>query len=158
MPGNMWLARCSYVAKLIKPTQFSEAVDGFFAHRHTHEFKYCYGKGRYSQEKWILSHPDGQPCDLNANSTYKFGYSPMPDADFPRDLQPAPRFPLGTYGKKLVLKHKKRKRQCKTVGDHINERLSEYEIIYKMRPNNAWWGWSTFGVPYTTPPENSSNF
>ena len=65
-PGNMWLARCDYIRKLIDPLQFEETMNSIYSARtNTTQCKRmddisessCVGLGRFSAEHWVHSHP-----------------------------------------------------------------------------------------------------
>merc|ERR1712129_91196 len=78
VPGNMWLARCSYIRKLANPRLFMHNMsfvhdlaqrpfnpslmwDGAFL-----------GMGRFAAEHWVGSHPDVEPCDVY-DGAYRWG-------------------------------------------------------------------------------------
>jgi hypothetical protein len=74
VPGNMWLAQCSYIVKLIDPYQFETAMDQVYPiidhlddgtyDKRNGQVMSCRGLGRYGAEHWIGSHPELLPCDL----------------------------------------------------------------------------------------------
>ena len=133
-PGNMWLARCDYVSKLMDPHTFSHAMDQIGGGS-------CRGSGRYAVEHWIHSHPGVRPCDLHTDPAYTWNYKPLPEGEFPKELKPAPRYPLATYVKDM----------CGKNGQLLQERLDEYQKLYRLAPKDAWWGWDFFGRPYNVP-------
>jgi hypothetical protein len=55
--GNMWLARCDYVRKLIDPFDFEERMNEFTTNCTANGRESCDGRLRYSAEHWIHSHP-----------------------------------------------------------------------------------------------------
>ncbi len=99
--GNMWVAQCSYVSKLVPPSRFESSQsnviesmrnntkeisnrEGFitkldnytsykFSSKNYHwiERESWIGTGRYASEHWIGSHPDLKPCEA------------FPSKDFP---------------------------------------------------------------------------
>ncbi|CAK0829420.1 unnamed protein product [Prorocentrum cordatum] len=76
-PGNMWLARCDYVARLIPPLTFESAMAS--AVRTAVEKGVLsgadppyFGLGRFSAEHWLSSHPSHAPCDVCGNPRYTF--------------------------------------------------------------------------------------
>ena len=127
-PGNMWLARCDYVSKLIDPALFRSAMGG--------RENPCIGQGRFALEHWIHSHPDAQPCDVYTNPAYVWGYSPLPKGDFAKVLARVPRYPWDTYAKN---------RGCGSSGQALQPRLDEYKRLYNAVPSESWWGWLFFG-------------
>jgi len=55
--GNMWLARCDYVEKLIDPLRFEERMQHFTTNCTSNGRPSCDGRDRFSAEHWIHSHP-----------------------------------------------------------------------------------------------------
>jgi hypothetical protein len=130
-PGNMWLARCNYVSKLLAPRALQVAMNNV-----TETQSSCRGTGRYAAEHWVYSHPAARPCDLYTDPAYTWAYKPVPEGDFRKELKPAPRFSLETYDKKG---------ECKKDGLLMQQRLEEYQMLYQTAPTDAWWGWDSFG-------------
>lgn len=99
-----------------------------------------------------------QPCDLYPNSSYTFNYENIPDILVPTSLSDgvndqksvpfgplakSPRFDLATFSTIDI---------CRGLGEGtLQDRLDEYEIIYKSLPDESWWGWDFWGVNYTKP-------
>lgn len=133
-PGNMWLARCDYVSKLINPRQFAHAMQQVVGGGENA----CRGTGRYAAEHWIHSHPAARPCDLHTDPAYVWGYWPIPQGDFLKELKPAPRFPLATYTTSW--------NDCGQDGQLVQQRLDEYQGLFQMAPTDAWWGWDFFNT------------
>jgi hypothetical protein len=129
--GNMWLARCDYVSKLMDPHTFAAAMKQIGAE----VVPWCRGSGRYAAEHWIHSHPAARPCDLHTDPAFVWDYSPLPENEFPMELKPAPRYPLAVYVKN----------QCGKDGQLLQQRLDEYQKLYQVAPTGAWWGWDFFG-------------
>ena len=68
--GNMWLARCSYVKRLIAPPAFQRGMDAYwgalgFDKGGTLMGTPWVGTGRYAMEHWVHSHPSVRPCDVS---------------------------------------------------------------------------------------------
>lgn len=152
--GNMWLARCDYVRRLARPSLFRTAMDQVANYTDIHEtpdgggrkglaenWSPCIGRGRFSAEHWIYSHPTVRPCDLSTSS-YVWNYKFVPEwemEDALFDLRPAPRFALEQY------------RVWKTCGEwgfSLRDRLTEYRSLYGEAPSASWWGWKLFNVDY----------
>jgi hypothetical protein len=93
-PGNMWLARCSYIQKLLPPLQFTDRMNGGRGIDDP-----CIGTGRFAQEHWVLSHPANRPCDLDSKSKYVWLYDGFPRHGFNSSLAMAPRNELPFYVK-----------------------------------------------------------
>eukprot|EP00438_Fugacium_kawagutii_P013046 Skav235113 [mRNA] locus=scaffold3581:5955:6473:- [translate_table: standard] len=149
-PGNMWAARCGYLSKLIDPMLFEAEMNRYFqegspslrcnsGNPNNGKEAGCVGTGRFSNEHWVQSHPQVQPCDLDINNTYTWGWpqsAMMLQAvvDFPQTskvLSTAPRFDLAAYERPL----------CGNCGKDMNQRLEEYEFLYQEAPPATWWGW-----------------
>ena len=70
--GNMWTARCDYVAMLPNPVAFQQLM-GTIAKQGC--IDWSVGKDRFSVEHWILSHPSVVPMDvLPSLTTFVWGY------------------------------------------------------------------------------------
>ena len=137
--GNMWLAGCDYITKLLDPETFEQAMNSQ-ASSSNPNLQPCNGRGRYSAEHWILSHPSVKPCDLYTKETFTWNYEGMPTVqEFRQNIQlaPFPRFPLETYLKP----HSK---ICPFRGTLLSFRLNEYDGLYKMKPPSDWWGFGFF--------------
>ena len=65
---------------------------------------------------------------------YVWNYSPLPDGDFIKDLQPAPRYSMAAY----IFN------QCGKNGQLLQQRLNEYDALYQEKPPQTWWGWQFF--------------
>ena len=132
--GNMWLARCEYVGKLMDPDLFSDRMLEYAPGAGD-----CQGVGRYAAEHWVHSHPSNAPCDLYGDPQFTWGYEPLPPiGDFEMELQPAPRYPMEVYIKDSLT--------CGNSGQTMIERLAEYSAIYHEAPSKFWWGWNFFGT------------
>jgi hypothetical protein len=131
-PGNMFLARCDYVARLIDPTKFPLRMNDVpGVQNETVEWRY--GSGRFSSEHWIGSAPTMKPCDLYNSGQYAWGYTNLPEmVDVRNDfkLLPAPRFPMVVY------------KTMRTTGYWATRlhRLEEYQVLYNEQPDESWWG------------------
>mmetsp|Transcript_35258 Transcript_35258/g.56723 ORF Transcript_35258/g.56723 Transcript_35258/m.56723 type:complete len:357 (-) Transcript_35258:35-1105(-) len=148
-PGNMWAARCGYVANLKDPLTFSEDMMktpddmpsvSTFGMRVSGSAAFCRGRSRYAHEHWVHSHPQAAPCDLDTNASSSYGEAPpwQFSSDFEKDLQKAPRFNLETF--------RWRRGYCVGVGEALPKRLQTYRILYDTEPAADWWGWSFFGA------------
>ena len=120
--GNMWLAKCSYVKKLIDPEQFEAAMESL-EHDDGEEFLACDGRGRYSAEHWVHSHPSVKPCDLYTDPSFTWNYDGIPAVkQFKKNLklQAVPRFDLETYVKTDIS-------YCRGRGASQKFRIDEYK-------------------------------
>lgn len=140
-PGNMWMAHCSYINKLLDPNVFQNAMDEVYEtlvqNKRAHDS--CVGKGRYAAEHWVHSHPNVKPCDLYRNEHFSWGYEGLKEFD-PKDfkLKPAPRYKLD---------------QWPDGGDYSDlvHRLKEYRLLYNATPADDWWGWNFWLGPSDQP-------
>lgn len=132
-PGNMWVARCEYVQKLMHPITLQAKMRA----RVYNESSSCRGTGRYAAEHWIHSHPSARPCDLSDDDRYTWSYKGIPknSKKFKMKLQPAPRFKSKKYEKETI---------CPT--QKLNYLLWEYEVLYNETPSASWWGWKFYDV------------
>lgn len=133
-PGNMWLARCSYVKKLISPSTFQSKVEELYA-----EKSLCYGKDRFAQEHYIHHHHDVRPCDLLDDPSFTWSYSKYLKQEYKRSLKQAPRFNISHYVKKGV---------CDGIGVHMRDRLELFDYIYNISHlsdiGREWYGWEFY--------------
>ena len=142
--GNMWLARCDYVQKLIDPELFEGAMNKVVyqnerSRRNGGEG--CIGRGRYSAEHWIHSHPSIAACDLHKDPNYVWLYKGVPLHNFEKELRAAPRFDLMTYLIASVCRN--------SWGLRVDDRLGEYHSLYGEEPSESWWGWKTYNTAFT---------
>jgi hypothetical protein len=95
-PGNMWLANCDYVKKLLPPAVFAERVPLLVlqVQDKTKEMggpllkKFSWtmpaeceaGINRFSNEHWIHTHPLSQPCDVYPGKYY-WGYEGLAESE-----------------------------------------------------------------------------
>ncbi|GFH53888.1 hypothetical protein CTEN210_10364 [Chaetoceros tenuissimus] len=129
--GNIWVAKCEYIAKLQNPFKFQKQIDSLYPNPFPRES--CTGSGRYASEHWVQSHPSIMPCDLSTDKNFTWGYANVPEADFEIDLRPAPRFDYEIYEK------------LRTCPSHtLHHRLNEYQFLYKENPSLSWWGWKFY--------------
>ena len=136
-PGNMWAARCGYVAKLKDPRNFDKDMLDVPYGQLT-ELELCVGSNRFAFEHWVQSHPDAAPCDLDTNVKYP-GWGPVPSSSFSKELKKAPRFDLSIYVSAVW-----KKSECAGWGQTLQGRLAEYRVLYGTEPSADWWGWKFF--------------
>ena len=130
--GNMWVAKCEYVQKLVDPMELPVKMDAIFPPL-DYTIEWCVGRDRFAAEHWIHSHPSVQPCDLSTSTKYTWGYLDIPEGDFTKKLELAPRFAKKKYDHHNCL-------QNGVVG----ARLVEYKALYNETPEDSWWGWDFY--------------
>jgi hypothetical protein len=134
VPGNMWLAHCSYVNNLLKPTVFEKSMNQVYERlvlKHFARNYHCVGNGRYAAEHWILSHPSCKPSDLYTNQNFTSGYHGLKETYQQGDYEwkVAPRYDLDHWSP-----------GCQHTD--LTHRLKEYRWLYNMTPEKDWWGWN----------------
>jgi len=135
--GNMWLARCDYVAKLVDPSFEPEGEKAKLKEIDESGF----GWGRFFSEHWIHFHPSVRPCDLYPGSEFTFGRANIPVGDFKKDLKMAPRFDFDTFN--ILLNFTKPKE------GFIVDMFWEFDLFYNQRPDETtWWGWNFYNTTY----------
>ena len=89
-----------------------------------------------------------KPCDLYDGKDYAWGALYVPNADFERKLEMAPRFEFDHY----VLEDK-RKNPCDFLkGDSsvvertLRDTLWQYDVLYGEKPDETWWGNDFYNV------------
>jgi len=133
----MWMGRCDYIKRLIDPEKFEDAMNGL-EYEGGHAFLACDGRGRYSAEHWVHSHPSVKPCDLYDDPRFTWNYDGIPvvkEFKAHTRLAVAPRFDLKTYIKTRI-------GDCVGRGGTIKFRLDEYKGLYNETPPDDWWGYN----------------
>ena len=105
MTGNMWAARCSYVAKLLDPSTFKKAMLSASKSKQSVCQTWVLGCAREADSHWILSHPSvvvsdvlpPTPSDPN-QTVFTWGYEnvPAPSSWAPR-VETFPRSGLAAH-------------------------------------------------------------
>jgi hypothetical protein len=143
-PGNMWIATCGHVRKLLAPKEFTRAVSRV-VHEATKTFHWRppnhlshNGQDRYANEHWVHTHPQIKPCDLYTGD-YLWGYTLNLEVDgsFQRDC--APRFPRKKYGQMHP--------QSANWTD-LAYRLFEMYLLYQQVPSENSWVWDFYIQDY----------
>ena len=130
--GNMWLARCDYIAKLVNPLFKREGKYEKYAWNNSDK-----GYGRFFYEHWIHMHPTVRPCDVYPDAAFTYGYDNIPEGEFERNVQMAPRFDFYTFTP--------RKFAPEAKEPYLETMLSEFALFYNRRPDkSSWWGWNFF--------------
>lgn len=134
--GNMWVARCNYIKKLINPMKFKEKINKFLDGLNLVVGEpSCHGRGRYAVEHWVFSHPSNNPCDLSSGS-FVWSKNGVPKGDFKKVLKLAPRYEKKAYKIPGICVD-----ENESSGDKIEHRLREYDFLYNELPPKTWWGW-----------------
>jgi hypothetical protein len=135
--GNMWTARCQYIAKLRNPLKFERLMEKVPRVK-TSPQPYHVGRRRFAAEHWVHSHPSVKPCDVYKGQ-FTSGYrGAKAILDLKRDLQlvEAPRFQLDYYRDDEKLDY----------WTGLDARIEEYSELYSNQtttpwPDDTWWGW-----------------
>ena len=142
-PGNMWIAKCSYIQNLLPIANFTPKV-AEIVQEYLTNCTYCpdwsIGTNRYANEHWAYTHPQVQPCDLYTDLSYDAGYPNLPNDILPPfSLAIAPRnFTVLTH---LVL-HDLQPLPGPQVK--LSYRLYELEQLYGMVPANDSFAWTWY--------------
>lgn len=137
-PGNMWLARCSYISKVFDPMSLSEGK----LPDHMREENACKGSGRYLMEHWVHSHPSVRPCDLYAGSKFTWGYDFIPGRHWDLALSAAPRFEFDNYAFSSSRWACHDSPDALQISKFVEVRLKTYEVLYGVIGlDRDWWGW-----------------
>ena len=132
-PGNMWLARCSYIQQLVKPSEF--------LHLMGLRDNSCTGGGRNAAEHWVHAHPNNRPCDLYKEKSYTWfiwGIPKLRKFEASIELAMAPRFEPQAYVKRTC-----RKKRPYHDGNLL---VDEFQQNYNITPSSDWWGWDWFNL------------
>mmetsp|Transcript_98500 Transcript_98500/g.256661 ORF Transcript_98500/g.256661 Transcript_98500/m.256661 type:complete len:419 (+) Transcript_98500:115-1371(+) len=80
-PGNIWVARCEYVSRLIPPVKMVAAMEQVATTAGAAQWNDMLnrpdmvGRGRFSMEHWLSSHPSFAPCEVYDRTDYLWGES-----------------------------------------------------------------------------------
>lgn len=129
--GNMWAARCSYIQKLIEPTQFQKKMAQLYRGGNNPFI----GTGRFAAEHWVHSHPTIQACDLST-SAFTWAYRRIPSDGDDFKLEAGPRYDYKTFDIK----------NWQNKADFVNfeHRWAEYKFLYNETPPSSWFGWKFY--------------
>jgi hypothetical protein len=149
--ANMWTARCSYVRGLYPPQNYSakiqEMYDTTLNHsilQHSPEFVCLrpydtaanfWGIGRYALERWALSHPDVNPCEV-----LPFGEREVSYTEFPQTWVAKPRKAPSSSAKKSGIESG----PYKSTFARLKGRLFEWQYIYNKTPPANSWIWTFY--------------
>lgn len=148
MPGNMWVADCSYVSKLMQPTKFESKMNDLV---YRAPLKECQdprklrpsltARGRFAAEHWINSHPSIRPCDVYPD-VYVWGHDNLPkNTDWKPILAKAPRF---TNMKKYETARFEANKYPHLEWFHLKSRIYEWNNLYGQIPENNSWIWNFY--------------
>lgn len=147
--GNMFVARCSYINKLIPPMEFPAALERVVKSLNTSNNETDYltyggkdfaitreswlGLGRFASEHWIASHPDIQPAQVYP--TNRFTYKMK---DWSRKWKPLKR-PAD-----LSRKEKNFMERELPPWYHLPGRIYQWKRLYHAVPHNSSWVWDLY--------------
>jgi hypothetical protein len=99
-PGNMWVARCSYIAKLLPLPDYQQrhqVVDNWIQDQTAKNifvgpgaailgfWENAVGRGRFESEHWMAGHPSMRPCDVATHASVDHW---RPDSGVLKDFGP----------------------------------------------------------------------
>jgi hypothetical protein len=170
-PGNMFAARCSYIAKLLSIPDYQQrhqVVDNWIQDQIAKNIfvgdgtlvpfaEWAVGRGRFESEHWLAKHPSMRPCDVATNPSIEVWH---PQTETLRDFGPnsatrfewslAPRFPYehpgwffaDMYALDTLNKRPAEKRMC----DYFLLRglLYQWMAYYNTTAHDDSWVWKWF--------------
>jgi len=156
--GNMFVAECDYVAKLISPKDFEAkkrgTIDALLFNAtiavaygiDSYQFPESErnsGTGRYAMEHWLGSHPDFKPCDVFSEEIYGFIVHDIKHLTgaMTKILVPKLRTSLDPNFKPLP---HWRLPDMKSSFLELPGRMYQYQSLYDKLPDNSSWIYSLF--------------
>lgn len=165
--GNIWSARCDYIAQLMDPFQYLDAATQLVTVekrlRSTGQVKFTLVNdsqplnfvGRYADEHWLTQHPDIRPCDCSNGWDIKHGFLTkrmIGPADFVLRRAPTVEQPPNVWhrrrnfidAKRLIRNNTDRQlREYFFLAGHIESWLALYN---NTPPADSWvWKWYPHG-------------
>mmetsp|Transcript_15471 Transcript_15471/g.38523 ORF Transcript_15471/g.38523 Transcript_15471/m.38523 type:complete len:421 (+) Transcript_15471:66-1328(+) len=134
--GNMWSARCQYIAQLPDPFVFADMMETVRRVK-TARRDYHVGRRRFAVEHWVHSFPTCLPCDVYTGN-FTCGYDGARaelDNDIDLEWTAAPRFQLEYF------RGNKEKDRKIDYWTGLDARIEEYRTLYNQTPSENWWGW-----------------
>lgn len=138
--GNMWLARCSYINKLIDPYTLREGKLPNIYNKDNG----CMGFGRYFFEHWVYSHPTVRPCDLYPGKEYTWAYENIPGVNFVKELKLAPRFEFQVFIDLLIHNYWycRNDKSSQSMRSFLKSRKWSYRQLYNITVlPESWYLW-----------------
>jgi hypothetical protein len=148
--ANMWTAKCSYIRSLIAPKEYEEKALNMHRETFNHSIwgptKYAcirpyqhsdrfLGLGRYAMERWVVNHPDVEPCDaLSKFEVRNQKKSKKTNTDFTPKLTPSPQKRALNSGMASY----------KTSWERLAGRLFEWKYLYGKSPHKSSWVWKYY--------------
>jgi hypothetical protein len=149
-PGNFFVAQCSYINKLIRPSSFEVAQSQFgaVAQRMINEERLVanlaqkdsstFGFAEFSMEHWVGSSPSLIPCDV-ATVTSKLYWTQKRNTTAEFDWSMAPRF-SDFYEEQIPSSESIRMREYFLLAGNI----LKWYALYNEAPSASSWVWSFF--------------
>ena len=155
-PGNFFVGRCSYIRKLLHPTDFAtgltNAVNDMFALKkqnllrtdlYSPKKEGNLGLDRYAWEVWVGSHPSIRPCDLSTTANFRHWVQPS-QSELDLEWSMAPRQDHDIWAPWYRIQQGKRE----SVLADPSRRMREYFLLAGML-------FKSLRLYNETPPENS---
>jgi hypothetical protein len=173
-PGNMWVARCSYIAKLLPLPEYQQrhqVVDNWIQDQIAKNifvddgvllffWETSLGRNRFESEHWLAGHPSVRPCDLATHASINhwhpydgalWDFGPKSATRFEWAL--APRFPYSNpdwvyadWYKKDVIAGPTQRAPDKRKCDYFLLRgfLYRWMTYYNATARSDSWVWNWF--------------
>jgi hypothetical protein len=167
-PGNMWVARCSYIAKLLPLREYQgrhQVVDNWIHNDQIPKqifvgdgtlvpFKnWAVGRGRFESEHWMAGHPSLRPCDVATNPSvdhWRRDFGPNTGSAWRFEWSLAPRFSYEShdwgFADKFELDTLHKRSADKRMCDYFLLRgfLFQWMAYYNTTARDASWVWNWF--------------
>ena len=149
--GNMWVAECNYIAKLLPPLSFENEMNNVVLNAPRTKFgdtqqltPAFVGRDRYSAEHWAFSHPDICPCDVYPGK-FTWSYERIPENDdWEPDFVMAPRFSSAEEYATVDLYKEQRSYDPEGNWFSLAGRMHEWKTLYGKLPKHDSWVWSFY--------------
>ena len=172
IPGNFFVTKCSYVRKLLRPSDYGRKMETVAEEAHILRGdkilrmnlydpnpEGAMGVGRYSSEHWVGSHPSVVPCDLSQTYKYLYWVRARRNTTATFEYAMAPRFGIEEpwfriQKQEFVLKNRvPRLREYFLLAGFL---FKWYSLYGEVPPDDSWiWRWFPDGkewhstaVPY----------
>jgi hypothetical protein len=162
--GNFFTTKCSYVQKLLPPTNYSKVMTAIVGdllnassrlsslnlqyNLYNMKWDGFMGADRYAAELWSVSHPDVVPCDMSAVNDFLHWQRGHDSVDNELKWSLAPRYSLWD-GQWLFMEYDKREILARDRKSRMHEyvllagKLYTWLTIYhELPPDDSWvWEW-----------------
>jgi hypothetical protein len=141
----MWASHCSYINKLLPPSEFEEKMNTFIVKALIYKiftrFRFAIlhprldwlGLGAHGMDHWVGSHPSLIPCDFNFEQSQEVSIGPSRKGSFVKEYQPDKQNDLEGY-------KRGRMREFYFLAGY----LLKWYVLYQELPAKDHWAWTWF--------------